>query len=112
MPEAEHAYEKVVELNPVDVDAWLDYSSILYEQTRLVDAIEVMSQAIKNNPDAAELYYRQVAYLFAKGDYKEALNFLELALSSDPEKHYILFDYLPQLQKNKVIVDIINRYTK
>jgi hypothetical protein len=35
-----------------------------------------------------------------------------MALASDPEKHYILFDYLPQLQKNKVIVDIINRYTK
>jgi hypothetical protein len=53
-----------------------------------------------------------VAYLFAKGEYNEALNQLEMALTSDPEKHYILFDYLPQLQKNKVIVDIINRYTK
>ena len=102
----------MVELNPIDIDAWLDYSSILYEQSRLVDAIEVMSQAIKNNPEAAELYYRMVAYLFARGDYKEALNFLELALASDPEKHFILFDYLPQLQKNKVILDIINRYTK
>ena len=110
--EAEQAYEKVVELNPIDVDAWLDYSSILYEQQRLVDAIEVIAQAIKNNPEAAELYYRMVAYLFAKGEYNEALNQLELALSSDPEKHYILFDYLPQLQKNKVIVDIINKYTR
>src|ERR1700759_4027967 len=99
MPEAEHAYEKVVELNPIDVDAWLDYSSILYEQTRLVDAIEVMSQAIKNNPEAAELYYRMVAYLFASGDYKEALNFLELALASDPEKHYILFDFPAAIAK-------------
>jgi len=53
-----------------------------------------------------------VAYLFAKGEYNEAMNYLELALASDPEKHYILFDYLPQLQKNKVIIDIINRYTK
>jgi hypothetical protein len=33
-----------------------------------------MTQAIKNNPEAAELYYRMVAYLFAKGDYNEALN--------------------------------------
>jgi tetratricopeptide (TPR) repeat protein len=84
----------------------------LYEQQRLVGAIEIISQAIKNNPEAAELYYRMVAYLFAKGEYNEALNHLEMALTSDPEKHYILFDYLPQLQKNKVIVDIINRYTK
>ena len=73
LEESEKAYEKVVELNPIDVDAWLDYSSILYEQQRLVDAIEVMTQAIKNNPEAAELYYRMVAYLFAKGEYNEAL---------------------------------------
>jgi tetratricopeptide (TPR) repeat protein len=102
----------VVELNPLDIDAWLDYSSILYEQQRLVTAIEVISEAIKNNPEAAELYYRMVAYLFAKGEYNEALNYLELALASDPEKHYILFDYLPQLQENTVILDIINRYSK
>ena len=75
-------------------------------------AIEIILEAIKNNPEAAELYYRMVAYLFAKGEYNEALNQLELALASDPEKHYILFDYLPQLHENKVIVDIINRYTK
>ena len=71
-----------------------------------------MAQAIKANPDSAELYYRMVAYLFAAGDYKEALNHLEMALAADPEKHYILFDYLPQLQKNKVILDIINRYAR
>ena len=71
-----------------------------------------MAEAIKNNPDAAELYYRMVAYLFAKGDYNEALNYLELALAADPEKHHILFDYLPQLQENKVILDIINRYSR
>jgi tetratricopeptide (TPR) repeat protein len=80
----------VVELNPLDVDAWLDYSSILYEQKRLVDAIEVISQAIKNNPDAAELYYRMVAYLFAKGEYNEALNYLEMALST-PTRRNIIF---------------------
>jgi tetratricopeptide (TPR) repeat protein len=112
MKEAEEAYEKVVELNPMDIDAWLDYSSILYEDKRLEGAIEIMSEGIKNNPEAAELYYRMVAYLFAKGEYNEALNQLELALASDPEKHYILFDYLPQLQENKVILDIINRYSK
>lgn len=94
------------------MDAWLDYSSILYEQQRLADAIEVISDAIKNNPEAAELYYRQVAYLFAKGEYNEAISYLETALTSDPEKHYILFDYLPQLADNKSILDIINRFTK
>jgi hypothetical protein len=53
-----------------------------------------------------------VAYLFAKGEINEAMIYLETALVSDPEKHYILFDYLPQLAENKVILDIINKFTK
>jgi hypothetical protein len=53
-----------------------------------------------------------VAYLFAAHQFGEALIYLETALNSDPEKHPILFEYLPQLHENKVIVDIINRYTR
>ena len=60
----------------------------------------------------AVLYYRMVAYLFAAGKYTDALSFLELALSADPEKYHILFEYLPQLQGNHVIVDIIKKYTE
>jgi tetratricopeptide (TPR) repeat protein len=100
-----------VELNPLDIEAWLDYSSIQYEQEKLTEAIGIISEAIKTNPDAAELYYRMVAYMFADGQYNEALNYLEIALNTDPEKHHILFEYLPQLQENKIIVDIINRYS-
>jgi len=51
-----------------------------------------------------------VAYLFADGQTNEALNFLELALKIDPSKHEILFEYLPQLQNNKIIIDVINKY--
>ena len=49
---------------------------------------------------------------FAAGKYTDALSFLELALNVDPEKHYILFEYLPQLQGNQIIVDIIKKYSE
>ncbi|MNL08957.1 hypothetical protein D3C87_1297020 [compost metagenome] len=84
----------------------------MYEQGKLLEASETIADAIKNNPDAAELYYRMVAYLFALGNKSEALLYLETALVTDPEKHYILFEYLPQLQDNSSIVDVINRYIK
>lgn len=106
------AYYKVLEYNPLDIEAWLDFSTVLYEQGRLLEASETISDGIKNNPDAAELYYRQVAYLFALGQHKEALVYLETALVTDPEKHYILFEYLPQLQDNNAIIEVINRYIK
>ena len=34
----------------------------------------------------------------------------EIALEIDPSKHDILLEYLPQLQSNKIIIDIINKY--
>jgi tetratricopeptide (TPR) repeat protein len=112
LKESEAAYEKVVELNPIDIEAWLDYSSIVFEQEDLPKCIEIIAEGIKNNPESAELYYRFVAYLFANGQNNEALNQLQIALNIDVEKNYLLFEYLPQLQNNKVIIDIINRFSK
>jgi tetratricopeptide (TPR) repeat protein len=112
LSESEKAYEKVIEFNPLDVEAWLDYSSIVFEQDQIKKCIEIIAEGIKNNPDSADLYFRMVAYLFAEGQYNEALNQLQLALSFDADKHYLLFEYLPQLQTNKVIIDIINSYLK
>jgi tetratricopeptide (TPR) repeat protein len=110
--ESEAAYLKVVELNPTDMEAWLDFSSIYFDNKDHIKAIEIMAEAIKHNPEIPELYYRLVAYLFADGRYNDALNTLELALSISPEKHTILFEYLPQLQGNQIIVDIIKRYSQ
>ncbi|MNZ93495.1 Tetratricopeptide repeat protein [compost metagenome] len=110
MEEAEEAYEKVMELAPDDIEIWLDYSSLMFEEGKNEEAIAIISEGIKNNTGAAELYYRMVAYLFANGQYKEAISYLEQALIADPEKYELLFEYLPQLQNNKVIIDIVNRY--
>ena len=102
----------MLEYNPLDIEAWLDFSTVLYEQGRLLEASETIADGIKNNPDAAELYYRMVAYLFALGQNNDAIVYLETALVTDPDKHYILFEYLPQLQDNRAIVEVINKYIK
>ena len=78
----------------------------------LNEAILIITEGLEHNPDASELYYRIVAYLIAIGKYNEALGFLEKGLMLNPGKYPILFEYLPQLQGNKVILDIINRYRK
>ncbi len=51
-----------------------------------------------------------VAYLIAAGRYNEALNYLELGLATNPQKHAVLFEYLPQLQDNKAIAEVIKKY--
>ena len=74
------------------------------------EAIDVIIEAMRSNPEAAELHYRMVAYLFSQGHYQEAMNYLETGLSISPEKHEVLFEYLPQLQQNSTIQQIIQRY--
>ena len=51
-------------------------------------------------------------YLFAMGEKNDALVYLETELATDPDKHYILFEYLPQLQENGTILEVISRYIK
>jgi len=53
-----------------------------------------------------------VAYMFALGKVQEGVEYLQTALEIDPDKHYILFEYLPQLQNNSTIVAIISNYIK
>ncbi|KAF5276172.1 hypothetical protein FQR65_LT16443 [Abscondita terminalis] len=56
LDEAEKAYANVVELNPTDVEAWLDFSSIYFEQSKFVEAIDTIADAINHNPEAADCY--------------------------------------------------------
>ena len=79
-------------------------------QNKIQEAIDCVQEGIKSNPDAAELYYRMVAYQFSAGKQQNAINFLEIGLAIDASKHEILFEYLPQLKENKVILEIINKH--
>ena len=63
-------------------------------------------------PDCADLYYRAVAYLLHGGDYREALLNLEIALTLDYDAHIQLFEFFPDLEKQKAIYKLIEQYRK
>jgi hypothetical protein len=58
------------------------------------------------------LYYRMCAYLLSAGKYKQAYNYLENALILDFDKHYLLFDYFPELESQKALARLIDQYRK
>lgn len=109
--ESEEGYRKVVELAPDDVTAWLDFSTFYYDLNDLDKAIAIIDEALSHIENSPDLLYRMVTYQFSKGSYNTAVNYLELALHSDPEKHEIIFEHLPILKENKMILDIIKKYT-
>ena len=74
--------------------------------------MELVENAIEVQPDEAELYYRMCAYLLSAGKYKQAYNYLENALILDFDKHYLLFDYFPELESQKALARLIDQYRK
>ncbi|MGO1243539.1 MAG: tetratricopeptide repeat protein [Sphingobacterium sp.] len=109
---AEGAFRKTVELDPEDYEAWLDFSVIYIEKSDIKSAIEIMTEAILINDDIPELYYRMAAYRFVDARFDLAMEHLESALGLYPEKAYLIFDYIPKLQGNSAIVDMVRRYTE
>ncbi len=109
---AERAFRKTVELDPEDYEAWLDFSVLYIDRSDIEGAIEVMNDALLINDDVPELHYRMAAYRFVGARFDIALEHLESALGLYPEKAYLIFDYVPKLQANNLIVDMVRRYTE
>ena len=74
------------------------------------EAIDVIREGIEELPEEAELYYRLVVYLIKMGKYKEAFTYLENALTLDFDRHTILYELMPELQKQKAIYKIIAQF--
>jgi tetratricopeptide (TPR) repeat protein len=99
-------------LAPTNKDIWLNWSIILYDQGNFEGAIDLIHNALELQPDAAELHYRLCAYLLSAGKYKEAYNYLENALILDFDKHYLLFEYFPELESQRALARLIDQYRK
>ena len=104
------AYEEASMLNPEDIEIYLDWSHIYYEQGEYEKALDVIITALNELPDRADLYYRATAYLLALGKYKEAYNHLENALILDYEKHTGLLEFIPKLETQKALFRIIDQF--
>ena len=99
-----------MKLNQNDKDIYLDYSFIYYSNDNFEKSIEIIENGINELPKESILYYRLVIYLLKAGRYKESISVLESALSINFNNHYILFDFLPELNQNSGFYRIINQF--
>jgi hypothetical protein len=72
--------------------------------------MEIINDGLEELPKRADLYYRAVIYLIAKGLYKKGFTYLEKALFLDYEGHTVLYDYFPNLETQKALYKIIQQY--
>ncbi len=101
-------YEKAIELDPEDWEISLCYAMLMFDQGQNATAIEIITEAIKHNPEVPELHYRLVALFIATGQFPEALVVLESVLDKFPKEYTMLFEYLPTVQNVEALSEIIN----
>ena len=107
---AMEAYDEAADLNAQNPDVWLDWSFSYYDIGDYERAISLITSGIEEVPEDAELYYRAVVYMLEAGHYGEAVTNLEHALILDYDKHTLLYDFFPDLHKQKTIFKIIERF--
>ena len=47
--EAEIAYNKILEIDKLDTETWIDYSNLLYNSNYIIKAIKVLKKGVKLN---------------------------------------------------------------
>ena len=108
--EAEIAYRKVTEIDNYDSESWLNYSNLLYQQKYQQEAVDVLYDALKANPNNAELSYRLSAYLIDSGDETKGLKFFENALEINFDQHEDVFQYMPSVKNNKNLLHLLHNF--
>ena len=104
------AFEKAAEIEPSNPDIWLKWSYVLFEQGNYARACDLLQAAIDEMSEEADLYYRMAVYQIHAGQYREALVNLEIGLTLDYDAHEQLFDFFPDLEKQKALYRIIEQY--
>jgi tetratricopeptide (TPR) repeat protein len=117
---AEESYRKVIALNPVATEAWLDLGTAYELDGRTAEAREAYLQAKKSYPVSADVSWRYGNSLLREGEQAQAYVELKRAIEADPKRAAAAFsrayrsnpdidDLLGQLlpAEESVYVDVI-----
>ncbi|WP_373396365.1 tetratricopeptide repeat protein [Algoriphagus halophilus] len=104
------AYEEAINLEPGILETYINLSLIYFDQNRFEEAVDVISEGIDELPEEAELYYRMVVFQIKLANYKEAFSYLENALTLAYDRHVVLYELMPELEKQKAMSKIIAQY--
>jgi len=108
--EAIGTFEKITELDPSFVEAWIDWSYILFKDEDFLTAETLLKTALSYNPSAYACYYRLALVLYKAGKNKEALLNFEKALQLNFEEHEHIFELNPELGLLPEFVQMVDTY--
>ena len=91
------AFKKVIQLDPKNIDAWIDYSNFLFDNRSKSTAISEVKKAIKSNGNKEDLKLRLVAMQISTGNLSEAKSSLSEMQNSDKNTFKKLIDIYPEV---------------
>lgn len=110
--DAQEIYKTLLDIDPTMMEAWMDWSYIIYMRGDVDLAIAVLKEAIKIDPECHPYQYRVAIYLLEAGRQTEALYYLENALTLCYDDHFLLFEMAPQLKLIPAVTELIENYKK
>lgn len=108
--EALEVYTKMLTINDLDKRIYLNIISILYEQGRVGDAIDVIDGAIALFEQSGDLMYIKTVFLYEIGKKNEMYDSLLKALEKDVDGHSQLFELLPEMKNDNAVMALIESY--
>ena len=93
-----------------NLSAWISLSRLYFEQDEIDKAVNIVEEAMKYCGSEGGLNFLKSAYLIGSGMRKEGLFELEKALDEDNTYYKILFDIIPSLQNDPVVLNLIGQY--
>ncbi len=108
--EAFIAYKKVYELEPNDETILIDLGNISAEMKDTDAAMDYFCEGVKKQPKNAKLLYNFVAFLLKKGDYINALFYLDVALKDYYEQKDELFEAYQDAKFNEQVLELVEYY--
>lgn len=86
--EAEKYFQKAIELDPEDINAYNNYANFLVELGHYKEAEEYYRKAIDIYPDHGKPYYNMACLKSLQGEIDVAVEYLEKALERNPDFRY------------------------
>jgi tetratricopeptide (TPR) repeat protein len=108
----EALFEQLSTEFPFQPEVWLDWGVALYENGEINKALDITEQGLENSPRNPALLYRMGALCYLSGNQDVAILILERALELNPQEHFTLFIFAPELKKAIRVIECISRFTQ
>jgi len=102
----------VVRIRPKNTNGWIELLKCFYQGQLFEEGFEYAATAFEHTDSKPIFVYFKSAFLFAMGQSKQALQYLEYALKANPKLIKQFIEIKPSILQNQQVVELISQSKK